>query len=172
MAIDINVPVATNQVSADLQAMANNMKLIICGDGTTGRVLRLSKLTIADGTTASTIKCTMDTVWNGTNIAEQDNIPINSATGYYTYVDATGCLIIDSTAFSGNIIAVLNVTVQKQSIYTSNCLDICGVATSNDMYIYFKLGGGGTVPGEPAALPEQTGAGEEIILYITYLTSA
>ena len=172
MAIDVNVPVATNQVSADLTAMANNMKLIVCGDGTAGRVLRLSKLTIEDGTGAGTIKCTMTSVWNdtGINTDAQDNInSIGAVAGYYIHRYTgytTELLIIDSTAFAGNIVSVLDTTIYSNS--SDSTLDILGYASSNDLYFVFRDTGTGLMPDLATILT----AGESIVIYFTYLTSA
>lgn len=67
-------------------------------DGTAGRVLRVSEITIEDGTAADTLKCTVASIWNGDAIATTDNIAKGATTGNFT-LDAGGtALTVDTTA--------------------------------------------------------------------------
>lgn len=166
MAIDSNVPIVTNQVSADLTAMANNMKLIVCGDGTAGRVLRLSKLTISGNATA-VITVKMETVWNGNDIAEETNLGNGGDTGNFS-LDAFGkILTIDKAGFTTNIISVLNTTIYSNKISDSYVLNAYGNVSSSNMIIGCLRNG----TGAEYALTDLD-SGDSIIIYTTYLTSA
>lgn len=171
MAIDVNVPVATNQVSADLTAMAANMKLIVCGDGTAGRVLRLSKLTIADGTNLNTLKLKMDSVWNGDDVAEEDNI-YNATGGTNLGCGVSGPhedwfrIYIKNVGINGDAVAVLNTT-----FYSNNSgllISVAGSVDSTGMILDFKDSNSGL----SKVLYNEMGSSDVIIIYITYLTSA
>jgi hypothetical protein len=164
MAIDINVPIATNQVSADLTAMANNMKLIVCGEGTAGRVLRLSKLTLT-GVNATTIKVKLDTVWNGNDITEETltttgtNIDISSLNGLIT---------LKSIGLSSNAIAVLDATIYSNKNTFGYDHSVSGLASSNNILVYLKRDGTGAA----IELLADFDSGDSEVIYLTYLTSS
>ena len=92
-------------VSENLDAGFTKVNLIIdamlTGDGTAGRILRVSRLTIEDATQASKIKCTMASIFNGDAIAAEDNIAKSGGTLYS--LDATGSKIhLPSTGITGD----------------------------------------------------------------------
>jgi len=68
MAFDEDVPLAANQIAADLVSLNANMEFIISGDGTAGRVLRYSRLDVAYSATADSIQCYLADQWNGDDI--------------------------------------------------------------------------------------------------------
>ena len=82
---------------------------IIKGDGTAGRVLRHSRISIFNGTDASTLKCTLANVWNGDAIAETDNVAKNATTGnFYLSIDGEGLKILN-TGLQGDLIDIISV---------------------------------------------------------------
>jgi len=89
-------------------------------DGVAGRVLRLIYFYISDGTNVGTIKCQGYNVWNGDLIAEVDNIGKGATVGVFT-LEADGTkLVIDASAFSGNIkFALVNVVRGDPQTYPS-----------------------------------------------------
>lgn len=76
----------------------------IGGDGTAGRILRHSVLTMADGSNASTLKNTIGSRWNGNAIAETDNISKNVITGDYFLSGDGKTLLIKASGLTGNAV--------------------------------------------------------------------
>ncbi|MFC1567328.1 hypothetical protein ACFL3R_00640 [Thermodesulfobacteriota bacterium] len=102
---------------------------LISGDGTAGRLLRVSRLTIEDATQASKIKCTLASIFNGDTIAAEDNLAKGGDTGSFN-LDATGSQVhIESGGITGSATHVLmalivdngsgNVIYCKPSVVTS-----------------------------------------------------
>jgi len=134
MAFDKNVPLAANQISADIVAVNANWEYVISGDGTAGRVLRVSQLVIDNGTNASTLKCTLVSKWNGDAISVVDNIAKGATTGTYWTLDADGkILTIEASGLSGNMVAVLSTRVHS-NLTTTN-LTIEATVLSNDIIL-------------------------------------
>lgn len=98
-------------VSENLNAGFTKVNTIIdsllSGDGTAGRLLRVSRLTIEDATQASKIKCTLASIFNGDTIAAEDNLGTSGDTGNFN-LDATGSKVhIESGGITGNATHVL-----------------------------------------------------------------
>lgn len=104
-------------------------KDIIKGDGTGGRVLRQSRLTIVDGTGANTIKCTLSSLWNGDIVAVVDNIAKNATTGGYDLSTSGAVLTITDALIAGSVVAFLSAIITD----TSN---------NEALTIYFNPSGG------------------------------
>jgi len=80
------------------------------GLSTTAGVVRQSRLLIKNGTTGDSIKCQFISVFNGDDIAEQDDIAAGGGlTGGFTLSSSGGQLDIDENSLSGDCIAVLGV---------------------------------------------------------------
>ena len=76
----------------------------LLGDGTPGRVLRFSSLSIQNGTDPDTLKCTLSSRWNGDVIPTQDNVALDATTGHFK-VNAPGrYLTILNTGLTGNML--------------------------------------------------------------------
>ena len=91
-------------VSENLDAGFTKVNLIIdamlTGDGTAGRILRVSRLTI-ENSAGSKIKCTLSDIYNGDTIAAEDGIEKSGGTLYE--LDATGSKIhLPSTGITGD----------------------------------------------------------------------
>ena len=82
------------------------------GDGTAGRVLRVSELKIEDGTNANTIKCTLSSKWNGDAIAVTDNISAGATTGDFTLSAGGSQLTIEASGLSGNAVGVVALYIE------------------------------------------------------------
>lgn len=164
MAIDINVPIATNQVSADLTAMANNMKLIVCGDGTAGRVLRLSKLTLT-GRADSSIDVKLDSVWNGNDITQET---ISSTGTNFDVTSLSGLITIKATGLGVNAVAVLDATVLSNKNTFEYDHNVSAIASSNNILVYLKRNSSG----DNIEILADFDSGDSEVIYLTYLTNA
>ena len=163
MAFDENVPVAANQITADLTAMNANWEFLISGDGTAGRVLRSSKLTVDDGSNANTLKCTFASTFNGDTIAETDNVAKGATTGDFT-LDADGKTAkIEAAGLSGNVIGILAVWIQN-NLSTTN-LNINTAVSSNDIQWSVEDADVGTAIDQTTLV--DTGAYRIIFTYLT-----
>jgi len=163
MAFDEDVPLAANQIAADLAAINANWEFVISGDGTKGRVLRLITLTIDDGTEATKLKCTIASVWNGDTQAETDNIAKDATTGNFTLNAAGTGLTIEAATLTGNAVAVLAANLYLN--LSTTALDPHVTVTSNDIVIV----GYGSADGLAKDLTTlvDTGAIKINILYLT-----
>ena len=110
---------------------------LIKGDTTTGRVLRLARLTIDDGTNASTLKCTLANLWNGDTIAATDNVAKGATTGNFTLDAAGTVLTVEAAGLSGNCIAVLSAAIARNASNISHPFCDAVVAT-NDIQMTFR----------------------------------
>lgn len=107
-------------------------------DGTAGRVLRISRLTVDNGTNASTLKCTLTSYWNGDTIAETDNIAKGATTGDFTLNAGGTNLIIEASGLTGNAVAATGKVIGNATGQTTLLLDTS--TASNDIYIYINVG--------------------------------
>ena len=169
MAFDENVPVAANQITADLTAMNANWEFLISGDGTAGRVLRRTTLEISDATTATEIKLQTYDIWNGDANAAQDDLGKGETQGVFTLNGDGDVITIEATGLTGNCVSVLATEIYYNDCETS--LTVHGGATANDIVLSFW--------GEPDASSAidlttlvDTGVSPMIRLSITYLTDA
>jgi len=110
---------------------------LINGDTTTGRVLRLARLTIDDGTNASTLECTLASLWNGDTIAATDNVAKGATTGNFTLDAAGTVLTVEAAGLSGNCIAVLSAAIARNASNISHPFCDAVVAT-NDIEMTFR----------------------------------
>ena len=138
MAVPTKVTLTGN--SEDLDAGFTKVNLIIdamlTGDGTAGRLLRESRLTIENATQASKIKCTMASIFNGDAIAAEDNIAKSGGTLYE--LDATGSQIhLPSTGITGNATHVLMAICVDNA--SGNIFYIKPSIVSNGITIVFEL---------------------------------
>lgn len=81
------------------------------GDGTAGRVLRMTALVIRDGTNANTIKCalnkTLAGTFNGDTLEAEDNLAKAGSTTSFA-LDASGAVItLKPAGVSGNLVGVI-----------------------------------------------------------------
>ena len=166
MAFDENVPVAANQISVDLPAMNANWEFLISGDGTAGRVLRRTKITIQNGSDADTIKCAGVDVWNGDTLAEEDNLGGGGDTGNFSLDAGQDTLTIEAGGLTGNAVAVLNAQLSFNS--TATAITVEGKAVTNDIVLYFYNATSGAAYDLCAAV-DGPGA---VNVYVLYLTDA
>jgi hypothetical protein len=136
----------------------------IKADGTQGRVLRLSELTIEDGTAADSAKCTLASVWNGDAIAATDNVAKGATTGNFTLNAGGDELIIETTGITGNTIMAF----PAKSYNSAGPMLDCDVrASANDIKIVLR---------NPTSSAAQDICGHvnngSIKILILYLTSA
>jgi len=137
----------------------------ILGDGTTGRVLRGSYITIQDGTNASTLKCTLTSRWNGDAIAVTDNIAKDATTGNFA-LSANGAeLKILASGLSGNAIFAWSMFLANST--STEFLQQVNVS-GNDLRVAFRYFSGGLYLYDITALVD-TG---DIYVELIYLTDA
>ena len=106
------------------------------GDGTAGRVLRLSQLKLDDGTDASTLKCTLTNVWNGNSISEVDNVAKGATTGTYWTLDAGGQeLTIEASGLTGNAVAAVGIMQYNTG---GTAADVDCDASGNDLVLSLR----------------------------------
>jgi len=90
----------------------------IGGDGTAGRILRLSYLEIDDGTNANTLKCKLSNRWNGDTTAETDNIAKGATTGDFSLSADGETLTIKASGLTGNALGTLvNLYDNRTNVY-------------------------------------------------------
>ena len=103
----------------------------ILGDGIEGRVFRIAFLAIRNGTNADTLKCTLNTIWNGDNIAQTDNVAKDATTGHFTLDAAGNILRVENAGLTGIVLAAFG-TIAKNASGTA--LGATIDATGNDIY--------------------------------------
>lgn len=136
----------------------------IKGDGTAGRVLRISHIIIDNGTTGVGLKCTTTSVWNGDANSEQDNIAKGATTGVWTLSANGTSLTLLNTGLQGDCVAVLGYFFVDQRCGT----DITFVAlASSGLFLICRQALGGV--GLDLTTLVDTGV---IAFYVVYLTSA
>jgi len=165
MAFDEAVPLAANQIAADLAALNANWEFLISGDGTAGRVLRLSTLTIDDGTEATKLKCTVASVWNGDAQAETDNVAKDATTGNFSLNAGGTSLTIEAATLTGNAVAALAANLYEN--LSTTALDVHVTVTANDLVITCYGSGDGLAKDLTTLV--DTG---KILINILYLTDA
>lgn len=135
------------------------------GDGTSGRVLRRSVLTIDDGTNADTLKCTLTSVWNGDTIAETDNVPKGGTAGNFTLNAGGTILTVEAAGLAGNAVAALSGEIHDNTstVALQSKVDV----SSNDLRFF----GYGTADGAAKDLTVLVDTGS-LFCDITYLTDA
>ena len=79
----------------------------IGGDGTAGRIMRVSYIVISNGTTGVGLKCTVGSIWNGDTIAETDDITKGATTGDFTLNAGGTVLSIEVSGLIANALAAL-----------------------------------------------------------------
>jgi len=92
---------------------------VIKGDGTAGRVLRVTTFWIGNGTGAATLQATTTSVWNGDANGTVDNIAKNATTGVWYLTVAGEALTLLNTGIAGDCVAVLSV---------DQYINLCGTA--------------------------------------------
>lgn len=158
---DRTLTITTGDASVTLNLTDN----VLGSDGTAGRVLRHSRLTIQDGTNASTIKCTLSAYWNGDAIAATDNISKGATTGDFT-LGANGAeLGVEETGLSGNCVAVISGTIGLNASQTDITVDAYQV--NNNIRLDFY----DTATGAVADLTTLVDTGM-IFVEVSYITDA
>ena len=168
MAFDEDVPLAANQIAADLVSLNANMEFIISGDGTAGRVLRYSRLYIAYSATADSIQCYLESQWNGdavdTSGSPHDITKSDSDTNWS--LDASVYMItIEAAGLTGSVVAAFAKISYNNGGEAS--VYVLGDASSNDIRLRFFKGAGGT-----AYDLTDLASGESLRVDILYITSA
>ena len=166
MAFDENVPLAANQIAADLVAVNANwehLKGAIKGGTTSGRNLRTIALTIDDATEASKLKCTVENKFNGDTIAVTDNIVKDATTGNFTLSADGSNLTIEAAGLTSSVVAVISISVYNNNSNTA--LDVYGAGVMSDIStIYYGAGDGDA---KDLTTLVDTGA---LCVLITYIT--
>lgn len=88
--------------------------VLLSGDSTPGRSVRVADLLVEPGTAANSVKCTLTNTFNGDTIAITDNIVAGAgAVGDFS-LDGSGTIlsILDS-GISGTIVAVVDNTLRN-----------------------------------------------------------
>ena len=118
MAINVNVPLATNVLATDLAAINANWEYVVKSDGTAGRVLRCLRLNVAYNATEDSVQVYTTSVWNG-NAIESSGTPYVISKGDSDAVwelDSNGiALTIKATGISGNAVAAMAVVTYNKS---------------------------------------------------------
>jgi hypothetical protein len=166
MAFDSNVPNSTNTIAADIASINANWEYVISGDGTGGRVLRLSSLKVEDGTNADTIKCTLTSIWNGTTLTQENNLGKSGDTGNFNLSADGSQITIEAAAFQGNVIACLGTTIYKNS--EGAVINVVAEASTNSMVVSYREDFSGAV----VDLTSGLSGTEEVTVHILYLTAA
>lgn len=108
---------------------------VIKGDGTTGRVLRLSQFRIGNGGAASTIKVKGINVWNGIAFESGNDIGKSGVDDYASLnADGSEITLINSTLAipgGGIIVAVLSTVLDNNG--SAVAVNICAKATAGGM---------------------------------------
>ena len=168
MAFDEDVPLAANQIAADLVSLNANMEFIISGDGTAGRVLRYSRLDVAYSATADSIQCYLADQWNGDDIDSSGSphtiTKSDSDTDWALNAGGTS-LTIEAAGITGNAIAAIaSVCYNKGG---EGPIYVRAGITSNDIVLEFFKSHAGAVYDITALA-----SGESIQIDILYITSA
>ena len=139
----------------------------IRGDGTPGRVLRISSILIEDGTDAAHIKATMQSRWNGDTHAVVDNIGKDDVvTGSYWSLNAAGTqLTLVAAGITGVPVWPLPVTV----IYNTTGTAISCFGTSSGVNITFSFYNMAT--GTPMDITALVDTGQQFTIVVAYITS-
>ena len=169
MAFNEDVPLAANVIATDLASLNANWEFVISGDGTAGRIIKISRLVVAySATDGNSIKVSLTSVWNGDTV-DSVAVPhdITKSDGDTNWaLNAGGTAItIEAAGLTGNAIAAFPyVTYNKggeTDVYVSSAI------TANDIVLTFYAGSAGGVY-------DLTGLGatELLNIDIIYITSA
>ena len=110
---------------------------LISGDGTAGRLLRVSRLTIEDATQASKIKCTLANIFNGDAISAENNLAKSGDTGSFN-LDSTGSQVhIESGGITGSATHVLMANIVDNG--SGNIIYCKPSIVSNGITLEFQL---------------------------------
>ena len=106
----------------------------------------------------------IDNVWNGDDIAEEDDLNAGGDTGYFSWDNS---LYIDKTGIAGDVIACLNTTIYKRTGLGALNPSVLATEVSGNMRVFLFDDATGSL-----IQPTYFDTGDEVIVYITYLTSA
>ena len=137
---------------------------LLSGDGTAGRSLRVSRLTIEKSVTASELECTLASVFNGDTVAEETGLKKTVSTTSFS-LDTTGSQFhIKAGAITGSATHVLTATIiENGTDYITYCTPS---VVSSGITLTFK------VLNESTAQDLSVGvAADKLILDIIYLTA-
>ena len=87
----------------DVTGLTGTTPYALLGGSFVGRVLRQIYLYVSDGTAVGTIKVKANSLFNGDGITEVDNLEKSETDGPWTLEADGQKLVIDASAFSGNI---------------------------------------------------------------------
>lgn len=141
--------------------------LQIAGDGTAGRVLRLSKLTIEDGTAANSLKCTLASLWNGDAIGATDSITKGATVGNFSLNAGGTILTVEAAGLSGNVVMATGMKVYNGG---APPLEVEVSFTGNDITV--TMLNPTTATAQDMTAHVDTSAGAMTKATILYLTSA
>ena len=126
----------SESINAGFTKVNTIIDAMLTGDGTAGRLLRVSRLTIEDATQATKVKCTMASIYNGDTIAAEDNIAKSGGTLYE--LDATGSKVhLPATGITGNASHVLMANCVDNG--SGNIFYIDPTIVSNGITLEFQL---------------------------------
>jgi hypothetical protein len=139
----------------------------IRGDGTPGRVLRISTILVEDGTDAAHIKATMQSRWNGDTHAVVDNIGKDDVvTGSYWSLNAAGTqLTLVAAGITGVFVFPLPITVIYNT--TGTAISCYGVNSAGNILLSFYNAANGA-PQDIAALVDTN---KQFTIVMAYITS-
>lgn len=163
----------SHDASGNVDTLASTCKInsngILEGDTTSGRVLRMSQLSIIDGTNANTLKCTLTSIFNGDAIVETNNVAKNATTGNFT-LDSDGYLLtVEAAGLSGNAVGAIGVLTYNDS-ETSVLLQT--LATANDLTFRFRPDTQGSTGSEDMTALVDEGSKNGFRISIIYVTDA
>ncbi len=153
-------PVADDEVvrKKDLDSL-----LPFKGDGTPGRVLRNSYITLKDATTAGKLKVSLTSTWNGNTIAEVDDLTKGATSGGFS-LNAAGTLVTIESVPPTTCVAVLAAWIQSNA--SGVALSADAVAFADDLCVAVHNNGTGVL--QDLTTLVDTG---DITIRLTYLTS-
>lgn len=138
----------------------------IQGDGTAGRVLRVSLVRIEDGANANTIKITMTSTWNGDTVSAKDNLGKGGTVAPWTLNAAGTVLTLDMSTLSGAAVVVPAVTTYYN--LSGTAMDVYGQISSGNILFNFY----NSATGAPLDMTALMDTSKQINLIVMYITSA
>lgn len=160
---DISVTGAGESLLSAFTKINTNLGYQVCGDGAAALYLRAVTVAIKDGTTASTIKPSVADNFNGTAVAEENNLGISGDTGNFSLDATKSKLHIDSTA-TGDISYVLLAIITENG--SGNIITVNPSIETNGITLEF-LGNDATAYDLTAAVDVG-----EIYVSVLYLTAS
>ncbi len=161
-AIRANNDAIETVLGTNITAGPTTIQGAILGDGTKGRNLRASLLTIKNGTTGVSLKCEITNKWNGDAIGETDDIAKNATTGNFTLSADGTALTIEAAGLTGNALIVMS-TISYNLSTVSIFVD--SYVAANDLI--FRLPLNATGAGQDMTTLVDTGQVNLLIFYIT-----